>query len=146
MLTCIAKIKDLAYGRNIINLGLLIIFIAWFLTPLQDYFHAIRNQHAYYISESLLFATFWFWIIPVSLFVLRITWLNSPKINFFTKISVFVISSFVLHLLAYALFVYGISYFFYQATYDIPKILSYSLSNDFYKYIIIYGMIGYYFL
>lgn len=125
------------------------IVLVLIIVTMQDVLHAQRNQYSFYLSESFLFNSYWLWFFPITCIVrpfFKPKETQAIKTFFLIQICSFILSASVLHVLAYTFTVFGISYFFYQATYDIPKMLGYTLSHDFYKYIFIYGSVGIFYL
>jgi two-component system LytT family response regulator len=125
----------------------LIIFLLAVLgiTIFQDYLQANYQSYAFYLSESLLFNIFWILFLPVSLLVrlaftrfkalrtIRPKWAIRPA---------FVLIATICHLLLFALLVFAISGLFYEHTFSFAGNLNYSISNDLYKYLLIYTAIS----
>ncbi len=104
------------------------------VVTLQDYLLSVRNQYSFYISESVLFNSFWLWFLPATLVSRR----------FAGSLLYFVTMAMSLHFLFYTASVSIISFLFYSGHYSLPKMMTYTISNDFYKYVIAYSLIGYY--
>lgn len=132
------SIQDKIQQRPAIQLFVISFVSILIIVTIQDVFHARRNQYDFYLSESILFNSYWLWFFPVT--VLARMFYKSKKIR--TRIILFTLSASALHALIYALTVFGVSYIFYEATYDIPKMLGYTASHDFYKYIFGYSLMG----
>lgn len=114
------------------------------LTMLQDLFQTFRNNSSYYWTESFLFNSFWLWFIPVILFIkskqfLQIVTRQKSIPLQFTGI---IFSGLLLHIALYAVMVTTISFFLFEHTYSLPKVIIYTLSNDLYKYLVAYGLLA----
>ncbi len=62
----------------------------------------------------------------------------------YLKASLFVVLASVMHMVLFSMLVFGLSSLFFSHTYAIGKGLSYTLSQDFYKYLFVYGAIAYF--
>lgn len=115
------------------------------ITILQDFLQASYQSYSFYFSESLLFNLFWVLIIPVT-FLLRLAFKKSKTLlkiqSKWTVRTLFVVLATVFHLLLFAFLVYAISGLFYEHTFGFLDNLVYSLSNDLYKYLLIYTAIS----
>lgn len=115
------------------------------VTIFQDYLQSRYQSYSFYFSESLLFNLFWVLILPVT-FLLRYTFRKSKiilEINSRWAVrSLFVLVATILHLLLFALLVFSISGLFYDHTFGFWRNLVYSVSNDLYKYLLIYAAIS----
>lgn len=124
---------------------LAILLVILFATILQDYLQARYQSYSFYFSESLLFNLYWALIIPVT-FLLRYGFRKS-KILFrisskWANRSLFVLVATILHLFLFALLVFSVSGLFYDHTFGFWENLVYSVSNDLYKYLLIYSAIS----
>ncbi len=115
------------------------------VVTLQDLFHSQRNQYNFYFSESVLFNSYWLWFYPVTILSKYIFNLKGSVIHKYLGIRIFsfIVLSTTIHVLAYSFSVFGVSYLFYEGTYEVKKMFTYSVSNDFYKYVFGYGFIGF---
>lgn len=104
------------------------------VVTLQDYLLSVRNHYSFFISESVLFNSFWLWFLPVTLVSRR----YSGSLLYFVAMAM------SLHFLFYTASVSIISFLFYSGHYSLTKMMTYTISNDFYKYVIAYSLIGYY--
>jgi hypothetical protein len=112
---------------------------------LQDLLHAQRNHYSFHLSESLLFNSYWCWFFIVFLlkdfFLKQINrFLTHPK-TYMTVIAFTIIAT-ILHALVYSITVSLTSYYFYEGSYNISKMLGYTISQDIYKYIFVYAVMG----
>lgn len=121
------------------------LFVILIATIFQDYLQARYKSHSFYFSESLLFNLFWVLILPVT-FLLRYTFRKARiilRINSKWAVrSLFVLVATILHLLLFSLLVFSISGLFYDHTFGFWRNLVYSVSNDFYKYLLIYTAVS----
>ncbi len=107
----------------------------------QDYFHSYHHQYSFYLSESILFNSIWLWFLPISVALKPL--LKKHNKDFVSiKAGLFILIASLLHMAWYALSVYSLSAFFYTPTYDLAKMLSYTFSQDLYKYILVYGAVA----
>jgi hypothetical protein len=114
------------------------------LTIVQDYLQAQRNGYGFYLSESALFKVFWLLFWPVSVISLKIfgQWRPTANPSALGRVAAFVCLASIAHILLFAASVSGLSALLFDHTYTPDKVLSYTLSEDIYKYILIYGGIA----
>ncbi|MFT3827606.1 MAG: LytTR family DNA-binding domain-containing protein [Chitinophagaceae bacterium] len=112
------------------------------VTVLQDYLQAQYHHFAFYFSESILFKIFWVLFLPVSILQLMLFNRQQYLTGTLSKIFFFVISSTILHMLLFAILIYGLSALFFNHTYSIAGTLSYTIAEDIYKYLLIYTATG----
>jgi two-component system, LytTR family, response regulator len=128
-------------GKNSV-VFLLVLLLITALAIIQDYLHAYFNDYNFYFSESLLYKSFWLLFIPtvcLQLFVIKKYRKNLPKeINVLTVLFVVVIFS-LLHIALFAATVKLGSTIFFNYTYDFFQVVNYTIAEDFYKYILVYG-------
>jgi two-component system, LytTR family, response regulator len=124
---------------------LAVLLVILFATILQDYLQASYQSYSFYFSESLLFNLYWALIIPVT-FLLRYGFRKSKILlrisSKWANRSLFVLVATILHLFLYALLVFSVSGLFYDHTFGFWENLVYSVSNDLYKYLLIYSAIS----
>lgn len=128
--------------RILILSQLLLLILA--LSTIQDLLHSRRNDYSFYLTESLLFNSFWILFFPLAYVLYKC--IHSKKFNFkntsvYANLSVLVLGASVLHILLYSLIINTVSAFFFQHEYLFLNILNYSLTNDLYKYPLVYGAI-----
>jgi two-component system, LytTR family, response regulator len=115
------------------------------ITIFQDYLQSRYQSYSFYFSESLLFNLFWVLVIPVT-FLLRFAFRKSKLLlgmhSKWASRSLFVLMATILHLLLFAFLVYSVSSLFYNHTFGFWRNLVYSVSNDLYKYLVIYTAIS----
>lgn len=115
------------------------------VTILQDYLQAQRNNYAFYFSESLLFKTFWILFIPVGFWQFFLFRKTEPYFTGRTgwlRIPAFIFSATITHMALYALLVFVLSGLFFSHTYAVQGVIGYTLSEDTYKYLLIYGALA----
>ncbi|WP_175454131.1 LytR/AlgR family response regulator transcription factor [Algoriphagus alkaliphilus] len=124
---------------------LLLLVVVLAVTIFQDYLQSRYQSYSFYFSESLLFNLFWVLILPVTL-LLRYTFRKARiilRINSKWAVrSLFVLVATILHLLLFSLLVFSISGLFYDHTFGFWRNLVYSVSNDLYKYLLIYTAVS----
>jgi len=100
-----------------------------------DFSFTLYQNSSFYISESLLFSSYWPLFLPLVTFVLK---LNRETERLGSKL--FLIgSAIVFHLLSYPALVWLISEIFFQHTFDYWQTFNFGLSAYFIKTVIIYG-------
>ena len=104
----------------------------------QDYYQAIRNGSSFYLSESLLFDSFWiFFIFGFFILIKAISELRAkPVLGFTLGISCAVF----IHWSLYAISVFCISFLFFKHTYTIFHTVKYSISTLTLSSLLVYGM------
>ncbi len=124
---------------------LVVLVLVLLVTIFQDYLHSRYNDYSFYASESFLFNTFWILILPVSL-ILNLAF---KKISSFVGIRVllvkrllFVFLASIFHILLFSGLVHLVSELFYEYTFTFFRNLKYTLSEDLYKYLLIYSVIA----
>ncbi len=125
--------------QNVLGvLGLAILLLSLGLG--QDYIQSSLRQYGFFVSESLLFNSFWVFFIPLSLLQLK---LQKTKRSFSfnnksVKLTALVLSSTLLHTLFFATFVFIVSMIAFNHSYGFSRMLSYSLSEKLLITLIIY--------
>ncbi len=106
------------------------------LTIFQDFIESYRSGYSFYLSESILFKTIWFLFIPM-LTLLRRT-LENKRLDSFKKTTLFIIIPILIHYIILPFVVLLFSILFYEGRYDLYKLFSYTLANDFYILVLVY--------
>jgi two-component system, LytTR family, response regulator len=114
------------------------------LAIIQDYLHSYFNNYNFYLSESLLFKSFWILFIP--LIYLQLFTIKEYRNKFFGKLNLLSILSVttiysLLHIFIFAIVVKIGSALFFNHTYGFYQTINYTIADDFYKYILIYGIV-----
>lgn len=100
-----------------------------------DFVLTLFQNSSFYISESLLFSSYWLLFIPLLMLVLKIS-MKTIKTEMKLSIICFVI---IFHLFSYPALVWAISKIFYNHTFEYWQTFSFGLSAYFIKTMIIYG-------
>ncbi len=102
----------------------------------RDIHFSVTNQSSFYISESLLFNTFWLLFIPVAFF--RNTLIQ--KLPFQIEVVNTVLLT-IFHLLVFSMVVFSVSALFMYHTFDFVWVFSESLSDHWFTCVLIYGLL-----
>ena len=113
----------------------IIIFIAS-LTILQDFLESKRSGYSFYFSESILFKIIWFLFIPILAMLYKTLKKENP--DTFFKTALFMVAPVLIHLMILPFVLRLFSVLFYEGRYDLYKLFTYTLANDFYKPVLIY--------
>ncbi|MBX9781867.1 MAG: LytTR family transcriptional regulator [Chitinophagaceae bacterium] len=115
------------------------------IAVLQDLLHSGFNHYSFYFSESVLFNSGWLLFLPAGLLLIewfkKVEVANSRISSWLQVFSYIVLSSFV-HVLLFSVLLYSLSALFLDHVYGFRKNISYTVSEDLYKYILIYGAIA----
>lgn len=131
--------------KSRMRLGIFILG-AVLLTTIQDFIHSYFNNYSFYISESLLYKSFWVLFFPLVIaqwYVIMQRRSSSLPEN---KVSSMVLATLIptlLHMLLFPLALYLLSALLFSHTYSFVSSLEYTLREDLYKYLLIYGLISY---
>lgn len=111
------------------------IFVFLFTNVLVDFSFTFFQNSSFYISESLLFSSYWLLFLPLLLFVI-----NTTKKTERLALKLLLVSFAVaLHLFSYPALVWMISKIFYNHTFDYWQTFNFGLSGYFIQSSIIYG-------
>lgn len=102
-----------------------------------DYLATLFQNSAFYLSESLLFSSYWVLFLPVLALLLKLT-RKTERTVFKLALMVLVIT---FHLLLYPALVWVISKGFYTHTYSYWQTFNFGLSAYFINTVIIYGFL-----
>lgn len=124
---------------------LVVLVLVLLVTIFQDYLSSRYNDYSFYASESFLFNLFWILILPVALILNSVfskisTLLNIPVL--LVKRFLFVLLASLVHILLFAGLVHLISALFYEHTFTFFRNLRFTVSEDLYKYLLIYSVIA----
>ncbi|WP_374172573.1 LytR/AlgR family response regulator transcription factor [Flavobacterium tructae] len=100
-----------------------------------DYSFTLFQNSAFYISESLLFSSYWVLFLPLLIVVLK--WIRKTE-NLTVRLLV-ISAAVLLHLFSYPILVWIISKAFYDHTFSYWQTFNFGLSAYFIKTVIIYG-------
>ncbi|RQO75174.1 LytTR family transcriptional regulator [Pedobacter sp. KBW06] len=101
-------------------------------TVFQDFLHSSYNNYAFHFSESLLFKSFWLLFLPFSFLQFRLLKRSAAFVPA-------LLLPIALHILAFACTVWLLSALLFTHTYAFRDLIGYTLSEDSYKYVLIYG-------
>ncbi|HZF63304.1 MAG TPA: LytTR family DNA-binding domain-containing protein [Chitinophagaceae bacterium] len=134
MLGTIKKQKDLQ------ALTFLVSFVAVLVVVilLQDYLRSILKSYSFYLSESVMFSSFW-WLFAPLMYAQYIA--ISRKLTHIWSLQVLlIIMPIVFHLLAFPLLVWAMSGLFYYHTYAFQQVFSYAISEHLYQLALLYSI------
>lgn len=124
---------------------LVILVMVLLVTIFQDILVKENQQFSHYYSEPLLRNLFWVLVFPVAI----LSGITFKKFSLLTKISLlllkrllFVFLTSSLHLFLFAGLMHLVSSVFYEETYSFINNLRFALSEDLYKYLLIYSVIS----
>ncbi|NQX39980.1 DNA-binding response regulator, LytR/AlgR family [Pedobacter steynii] len=126
--------KDDHSGAPLLPVLLLLILGITGFTIFQDFLHSSYHNYAFYFSESLLFKSFWLLFLPLSFLQFQLLKRSVAYVPA-TLIPV------ILHVVAFAFSVWLLSALLFTHTYGFKDLIGYTLSEDSYKYVLIYGTI-----
>ncbi len=118
---------------NFIITVCIVLFI--FANVLLDFLFTLFQNSSFYISESLLFGSYWLLFLPLLSFVLKIT----EEIRRLELKLLLISSVIACHLFSYPALVWIISKIFYSHTFDYWQTFNFGLTAYFIKTVIIYG-------
>lgn len=95
------------------------------LTVLVDFIVASSNNSGFYISESLLFSSFWLLFFPM-IYLFFLASLNCKTIYFFICSPIILV---VIHLFTYPAFVFAFSALFFSHTFNYWQTLNFQVSQ-----------------
>ncbi len=119
---------------NIIIIFCLLGLVA--ITVFVDFLFAQHHQTSFYISESLLFSTFWFLFLPLLNIQTKLT-LRTDKMFTVPVIAALVV---IIHLLVYPVLVWLLSKLLFQYTFPYRQTFSFALTEHLIKTVIVYGL------
>jgi len=136
LLAQIEKQTTLPTGKLLAFLSAIFIAITS-LTIGQDFLESLRNSSSFYIEESLLFKVIWLLFIPM-LALLHLAF-QQTKLKGASQIISFVLLTSVIHLIVVSVTTWMFSALFFEGRYDLYKVFSYTLAQDFYKIVVVYA-------
>jgi hypothetical protein len=132
--------KNPKIKKTIKFIVLLVVVLA--VAVLQDFIRSRYHNYAFYASESLLFNLFWILLFPIAVgfrwFYLTFGFFKSIRSTLVRNL-IFVFLATSIHLILFSALVHLISWGFYEHTFAFGRNLEYSISEDLYKYLLIYG-------
>ncbi|MCL6260712.1 LytTR family transcriptional regulator [Aquiflexum sp. TKW24L] len=123
---------EFSLWKPIILLGFLVTCIL--LTVVIDLIESRFQNSGFYISESLLFSSYWWIFFP--LWYLQLLFVEASKTKF--KFALLIIIPIILHLFAFPGLVWLISSVFYNHTFKFGQTFQFGLTQHFFKVFILY--------
>ena len=126
------KIKILKIGK--IPLYVIIVVFVFLLAVLQDYIYSSVQQTGFYLSESLLYNTFWAFFIPFTIFINRLIKIINPKSKWDKlpfNLGIGIAFSF-LHIVLFASLFVLVSNLLFNPPHRFSNIFNAAFSNQFY--------------
>ncbi|WP_436516964.1 LytR/AlgR family response regulator transcription factor [Ekhidna sp. To15] len=120
------------FKNRILSFALLIISALLVLALTQDWLHAKVQGYNFYLSESLLFNSFWLCFIPIVWLVKQLR-IKSGMLS----VAIKSITSATLHFLLYPALVFILSNLLFDHTFFFSRVLKYGLAE--YLYIVLIG-------
>lgn len=117
-----------------IPLYLIIVIFIFLLAVLQDYIYSSIQQTGFYLSESLLYNTFWVFFIPLTIFINQLIKIINPKnklVKLPLNLGVGITFSFLHIVLFTSLFVF-VSHLVFTPPHYFSNIFNAAFSNQFY--------------
>lgn len=137
------NIKQHIFNKNNLIKGLLVLLaLTVVFSIFQDFLHANFNKYSFHFSESLLFKSFWLLFLPFLVFQFKFLtrYLHQSQKRKAVVIFLAVALPTILHILLFPIMVWGLSNLLFDHSYRIPDTLGYTLVEDLYKYILVYGL------
>jgi len=128
----------LSSGNRLLGVFLSALVAIIGLAIFQDYLHSIRYGQSFFFFESLLFKTLWFYFPPI-LFLLKRE-IEKRPLNSITQMCFAVIAPALVHLTLVPITIWCLSSIFREQSYGIIKTLTFTLSNDLVKLLLIYSL------
>ncbi len=107
------------------------------ITIFQDFLESGRRGYPFYFNESLLFKTVWFLFIPI--LTLLYQYLKKRETYSISQMGLSVGVSIAAHLVSILIVVWLFSAVFFGGRYGFEKTFGYTLANDLYKLVSVYG-------
>ncbi|RZK42450.1 MAG: LytTR family transcriptional regulator [Pedobacter sp.] len=140
----LATIQIYFSKRNSHHLAILIGCVVIIFSSFQHLLHSSINGYAFYLSESLLFSTFWLLFLPFLILQRKILVvpmsLGINKVRY--GVSIFLAT--LTHLLLFPMLIWVLSSLFFNHTYSYDQTLMYALSDHLYTCIIIYSGVAFF--
>lgn len=118
--------------------GLILVVLLFFVlaTISLDFLFAKVQNSSFYLSESLLFCTYWLVFVPI----IRTQWKLLTFIHKPVMGLLYVVLATVIHLLCYPALVWLLSKFFYYHTFSYKQTFYFGWTTYFTETIIVYGL------
>lgn len=123
------------FYSHVLKICILILFAVAEITIAQDYLRSAFRNQAFYLSEALIFSSFWLIFVP--LFYFQFILLKKFRKPYPVKLLLILLPA-LLHLLMYPGLVWITSWLFYYHTYAFDQTLKYTLSEHLYLIFLFY--------
>ena len=120
--------------RNLIVVSSLLLLT--FLTIVSDFLFSQFQNTSFYLSESLLFSSFWLLFIPLLAFQFKL----SKRTNKFSVIVLIATLLIIVHLFVYPAIIWLLSNIFYNHTFSYWQTFNFEIPEYFIKTAIIYSL------
>lgn len=132
------------FQRKKIILFLLLLALVLALVVFQDFLQSRYQDSSFYLSESLVFSSYWVLFFPIFL-ILRTLFRKFPAGQWSTWLyrTAFVLLAVIIHLITFSFLVQVISAGFLDHTFEFNRNLSYSTASDLYKYVLVYWVLSF---
>jgi len=128
---------DFPVGNKLWGIILSVLAAIIIIAVFQDFLHSKRNGSSFFFTESLLFKSFWLCFLPILLLLKYV--LQNRQISTLAQMSLAVMIPTFAHLILVALTIWCLSAIFRDQSYGFYKVLTYTLSNDLVKILLVYA-------
>ena len=125
-------------GNKLLGFFLLALIAIVTLAIFQDYLHSKRGGYPFFFSESLLFKSLWFLFPPILLLIKSV--FQQRPITTPLQMGLVVCLATLAHLLLVPPTIWCLSTIFREQSYGFVKVLTFTLSNDLVKVVLVYGV------
>ncbi|MEE1945601.1 LytTR family DNA-binding domain-containing protein [Pedobacter sp. KR3-3] len=132
-------LRTKGFGRPSFAVFVLFTLALCLLAVLQDFLQSNYNQSAFFLSESLLFRSFWILALPVVLVQVRLLRSKLPS-RPTIQLPISIAGAVLLHLLLFSGLVNLLSALLFDHTYTFGRVFYYSITEDLYKCVLIYSL------
>ena len=139
---CMNVLSHTYYSTFKWRMGLFVSLVILMLALVQDLLHAGFKGYTFYLSESLLFNSFWLMFLPLMYLqakcnsVLNARYKKNILVAIVLSAALFSLAQFLL----YPLIVFSLSFVFFNNTFSLEQTLQFSLSQYLHITIIIYSL------
>jgi len=116
--------------------SMLLLLVA--LTLLQDYLRSVVQHSAFYFSESFLFSSFW-WLLMPGLYTQYLYIQYNKQPTFFTWLKMMILPA-TIHMMLYPALVWVLSALFYDHVFAYTQTLRFALSEYTYLLLLMYSI------
>lgn len=122
------------FSRRKLSVLLGFLLTCIFLTVLIDFLESKFQNSGFYISESLMFSSYWWIFFP--LWYLQLLLVDASKTK--VKFALLILIPIILHLFAFPGLVWLISSVFYNHTFEFGQTFEFGLTQHFFKVFLLY--------